>query len=62
MQCNAVKSFRQRLSRNGFTDISIYDCGYGRFSVNCTSPSGERIRRSLTVIQMNNIPHLVWFD
>lgn len=62
MQSNDVKAFRQRLSRNGFTDISIYDCGDGCFSVNCTSRDGVRIRRKMTVTQMNATPRVVWFD
>lgn len=30
MQNRVVRAFRQRLVRNGFTDISIYDSGYGK--------------------------------
>lgn len=62
MQSNVVKMFRQRLVSAGFTNISIYDCGYGSYSVNCISPDGVFIRRRLTEIQMCAIPRLVWFD
>ena len=62
MQANEVKAFRQRLIRAGFDDISIYDNGNGTYTLYCTAPNGVRIiERSLTVLQMNNIPHLVYF-
>lgn len=33
MQDNVVKSFRQRPIRNGCTDVSIFDCFNGKYSV-----------------------------
>lgn len=62
MQNNVVKAFRQRLVRGGFTDIYIYDNGDGSYSVGCTSPDGDRIRRRMFPVDMYNTPHLVWFD
>lgn len=62
MQNKKVRAFRQRLVRGGFTDISIYDNAYGRYTVYCTSPDGEKIRRNMTIVEMNNTPHHVWFD
>ena len=62
MQEKEVRAFRQRLVRGGFTDISIYDNAYGRYTVYCTSWTGEKIRRNMTIAEMINTPHLVWFD
>ena len=62
MQRNEVKAFRQRLIRAGFNDVSIYDNCNGTYTLYCTSPNGVRIiERSLSVVQMNNIPRLVYF-
>lgn len=63
MQCNDIKSFRNRLIRAGFKDISIYcNYRYDTYSVYCVSPSGELIRKNLTLAEIRNIPRTVWFD
>lgn len=62
MQNNVVKSFRQRLVRGGFTDISIYDNYRGKYYVRCVSPEGKSIQVQLTEVEMDNIPRTVWFD
>lgn len=62
MQPNEVKAFRQRLKRAGFKIEYIYETNRGIYVVRCTSPSGEVIRRELSLVQMNNTPRLVWFD
>lgn len=62
MQNNAVKAFRQRLVRGGFTDISIFDVGNDEYVVYCTDREGKDIRKRLTIAQMDNIPRTVYFD
>lgn len=62
MQDNVVKAFRQRLVRNGFTDVWINSCGDDTYIVGCISPFGERIRRRMSPMQMSITPRLVWFD
>lgn len=62
MQSNDIKAFRQRLLRAGFRDVSIYDNAYGRYTVYCTSPIGEKIRRNMTLEEIRNTPRTVWFD
>lgn len=63
MQHNDIKAFRNRLVRAGFKDISIYN-NYrnSSYQIYCVSPSGERIRKILTLAQIRNIPRTVWFD
>lgn len=62
MQPNEVKAFRQRLKRAGFEVVYIFCSTPGIYVVRVVSPSGEVIRRELSLTQMNNIPRLVWFD
>ncbi|MBQ8740614.1 MAG: hypothetical protein IJY79_03585 [Clostridia bacterium] len=62
MENNVVKAFRQRLKRGGFTDISIYDQCNGTYAVHFRNRDGVCDRREMTEIQMQNTPHLVWFD
>ncbi len=62
MQPNDVKSFRQRLKRAGFQVEYIYETKPGIYVVRVVSPSGEDIRRELSLLQMRCIPRLVWFD
>lgn len=61
MENNIVKAFRQRLKRGGFSDIKIYNHFDGTYSVNFRY-NGKYQRRTMTLIQMQNTPHLVWFD
>lgn len=62
MQSNDIKAFRQRLVRAQFTDISIYDNGYGFYTVYCISPKGEKIQRRMSITEIRNTPRIVWFD
>lgn len=62
MENNIVKAFRQRLKRAGFTDISIYSQFNGSYFVSFRDKAGKCDCREMTEIQMNNTPHLVWFD
>lgn len=62
MQIKEIRAFRQRLVRGGFRDISIFDCGYGFYSVCCTSRYGEKICRRMSLVEINATPHLVWFE
>lgn len=62
MDNNIVKAFRQRLKRGGFTDVSIYDQCNGKYTVTFRDINGRYDRREMTEIQMQNTPHLVWFD
>lgn len=62
MENNIVKAFRQRLKRGGFTEISIYNQYNGTYRVYFSDRDGNRVSREMTEIQMNNTPHLVWFD
>ena len=61
MQIKEVKAFRQRLIRAGFKVNYIYRYG-SLYDVSVIAPNGERIERCMSVIEMNNTPHLVWFD
>ena len=62
MQRNEVKAFRQRLIRAGFKDIFISENVDGTYYVSCKSPNGYYVKRlHMTVVQMNAIPHLVYF-
>ena len=62
MENNCVKAFRQRLKRGGFTDISIYNQCNGKYTVCFRDSDGKYDSREMTEIQMQNTPHLVWFD
>lgn len=62
MENNIVKAFRQRLKRGGFTDISIYNRCKGEYTVSFFDRDGKYDCRVMTEIQMQNTPHLVWFD
>ena len=62
MQNDVVKAFRQRLVRAGFTDIHIYVYADDLYNVRCISPSGKRIYRRMSSVDMFCTPRLVWFD
>ena len=62
MENNIVKAFRQRLKRGGFSDISIFGQCNGTYRVYFCDSHGNRDYREMTEIQMQNTPHLVWFD
>lgn len=62
MQPNFVKSFRLRLERAGFKNICIYRFKYGFYSVHCIAPNGVKIERLMSKLDMDNCPHLVYFD
>ena len=61
MQRNEIKAFRQRLVRAGFYDISIYET-YKGFNLYCYSPDGVKINKDMSIEEIRNTPHLVWFD
>lgn len=62
MQNNDIKAFRQRLVRGGFTNIRIYHYKFDLYSVYCISSSGEIIDRLMSIFEIRNTPHEVWFD
>ena len=62
MQLPEVKSYRQRLIRAGFTDVSIYDNYKGTYPVYCTALNVTKIVEcSVTITQMNATPRLLYF-
>lgn len=60
MQNNIVKSFRQRLIRHGFTDVSIYEEVDGYYRILCSKGNNhftERVHISI----MPGLPYHVFF-
>lgn len=65
MQRNEVKSFRQRLVRAGFFDISIFERSDSTYTVYCSRYEKGSIvnyRERMSIERMNNTPRVVWFE
>ena len=62
MQRNEIKAFRQRLTRAGFTNIHISSFADDMYYVSCQSSDGDKFIYIMSIVEINNTPHLVWFD
>ena len=65
MQINEVKAFRQRLVRAGFFDVWIFNRYDGTYSVECSRLENGMVKyykRVLTVVEMDALPRVVWFE
>ena len=62
MQNNTVKAFRQRLIRAGFKVKYIYHYRGDLYDICVIDSDYNIIKRKLSLIEMDCIPRVVWFD
>lgn len=64
MDSDIVKSFRMRLKRAGFENISLR-CArkpYPIYYLRCIDQHGKLIMRTITETQMEALPKIIWFE